>query len=57
MEKGKKYEKYRFVVNHHRNLVSVAGIYPAEIGYFDMSAKFLSGDRQKSENRRGNFGK
>lgn len=57
MDKGKNHEQYRFVVNHRRDLVSAAGIYPAQIGYFDMSAKFLSGDRQKSENRRGYFGK
>jgi hypothetical protein len=38
-------------------LVSAAGIYPAEIGYFDMSAKFLSGDREKGENRKENIGK
>lgn len=44
--KGEKYEKYRFAVDHRRSLVSATGVYPTEIGYFDMSSKCLSGDRK-----------
>ena len=45
-DKGEKHEKYRFAVDHRRSLVSATGVYPAEIGYFDMSSKCVSGDRQ-----------
>lgn len=39
-----KYESNHFTADRFGDMVSVTGVYFAEIGNFDMNAEFLSGD-------------
>jgi hypothetical protein len=41
-----KYESNSWVGYNYRDLVCVAGLYPAKIGNFHLTERFLSGDKQ-----------
>jgi len=43
-ETKEKYESNHFTADRFGDMVSVTGVYFAEIGNFDMNAEFLSGD-------------
>jgi hypothetical protein len=41
-----KYERTAWVGYNYRDLVSFSGLYPAKIGNFHLTERFLSGDKR-----------